>query len=118
LTEPSRDVAHFFRANARERRREEQEHGIFFAEVIAQFHVHQSRRLLGFQSEVRSFAANRYCHNSISLFVSFTDKTARIMARNRQVSNREIQIGESRCVTISRKRFFFRSAFSIDSPLK
>ena len=51
------EVAHFLGADAGEREREEQQHGVLLAEVVAEFHVHEAGGLLGLEGEVGGFGS-------------------------------------------------------------
>src|SRR5436189_263758 len=52
------DVAHFFGADAGESEREEQEHGVLLAEIVAELYVHQTGSLLRFETEIWCFGTN------------------------------------------------------------
>ena len=55
LAEAGGDVAHFLGANAGEGGGEKEQDGVFFAEIFAQFDIHQPGGVFGFEGEVRRF---------------------------------------------------------------
>jgi len=80
-------VAHLRGANAGKSQRKKQHNGILLAEVVAEFDFHVRGRF-GFQGEVRSFGADRYCHSYIGLIVLVQfGTTKRILTGSRVVSN-------------------------------